>query len=97
MHRHYISLNFALKGTKIKLNNQGNHIVTHKITDPQLDVREEVGLKMTQRKLSICSRSHQHNAGLNNNIERNNKSFQNMAEFKYLTMTYLDSTKIYSL
>jgi hypothetical protein len=49
-----------------------------------MDASKEGSLEVNTEKTKYMLLSHQQNAGQNHNIKTANKSFENMAQFKYL-------------
>jgi hypothetical protein len=49
-----------------------------------IDTIEEVGLEVNTKKIKCLLMSHHQNTAQNHNIKIANRSFQNMAKFKYL-------------
>jgi hypothetical protein len=56
-------------------------------TETLIDARKVVGLEVNAKKTKYMSLSRQQNAGQNHNIKIANRSFENMAQFKYLKTT----------
>jgi hypothetical protein len=58
-----------------------------KNTKALIDSGKEVGLEVNAEKTKYMLMSYQQNAGKNHNIKIANRSFENVARFKYLGMT----------
>jgi hypothetical protein len=53
-------------------------------TDPLIDINKEVGLEVNTEKTKYMLMSHHQNVGQNRVTKIANRSFENMAELKYL-------------
>jgi hypothetical protein len=70
------------------LNPLGDNVDTiKKNTEPLLDASKEVGLEVNTEKAKYMLLSHHQHAGQNHDIEIANRSFENVAEFKYFGIT----------
>jgi hypothetical protein len=58
------------------------------------DTSKEVRLEVISEKVKNMLLSHHQNAGENHEIERANRSFENIAQFKYLETTVTDKNSI---
>jgi hypothetical protein len=56
-------------------------------TETLIDAIKEVGLEVNTERTRYMSLSRHQNAGQNCNIMRVNRSFENVAQFKYFEMT----------
>jgi hypothetical protein len=62
----------------------GDNIDTkNKNTGTLIDVSKEVGLEVNAEKTKYLLLSHHQNAGQNHDIKTGNRSFENVAQFKY--------------
>jgi hypothetical protein len=70
------------------VNLQGDNIDTiNKKTETSTDTSKEIGLEVNAEKIKYLLLAHHQNAGQNHNIKIANRSFENVAQFKYLGMT----------
>jgi hypothetical protein len=65
-----------------------------KNTETVTDTSKEVGLEVNAEKTKYMLLSHHQNAGQNHNIKIANRSFENVAQFKYLGMTLTNRNSI---
>jgi hypothetical protein len=72
----------------------GDNIDTIKKSQTLIDASKEVGLEITVQKTKGRLLSRHQNAGLNRDIKIINKSFENVAKFRYLGMTVINQTLI---
>jgi hypothetical protein len=74
----------------------GNNINTiKKNTEALTDAGNEVGLKVSTNKTKHMLMSHTQNVGKNHNIKIANRSFENMAKFKYFGTTATNQNRIH--
>jgi hypothetical protein len=66
---------------------EDNIHILKKSTETLIDASKEVHLDVNTEKTKPVLMSDYKNAGQNNNIKTANRSFENVAEFKYLGMT----------
>jgi hypothetical protein len=59
-------------------------------TKTLIDASKEVALKVNVKKIKHMLMSHHQNAGQNHDIKVANRSFENVAQFKYLELTVMD-------
>jgi hypothetical protein len=66
----------------------GDNIYTiKKNTQTLIGASKEVGLEVNAEKTKYMLLSHHHNARQNHNIKIGDRSFENVAQFRYLGMT----------
>jgi hypothetical protein len=74
----------------------GDNIATiKKKTETLIDASKEVCLDINAEKTKYKLLSRQHNARQNHNIKTANRSFENVAEFKYFGTTITDQNLIH--
>jgi hypothetical protein len=59
-----------------------------------IDASKEVGLEVNAEKTKCMLLSHHQNAGQSHNIKMANRSFENVAQFKYLGTTVTNQNLI---
>jgi hypothetical protein len=74
----------------------GENIDTiNKNTEALLDASKEVGLEVNQEKTKYMLMSHSQNTGQKHTIKIVNRSFEDVAEFKYLGTTLTDQNHMH--
>jgi hypothetical protein len=74
----------------------GKHInFVKKNTEALLETSREVGLEVNMEKSKYVAMSCHQNAGQNHNFQIVNVSLKNVAKFKYLEMTVINTSWIY--
>jgi hypothetical protein len=69
--------------------------IIKKIAEALLDASKEIGLEVNSEKTKYIFMSHHHTAGQSTYIRVANKSFEKVAEFKYLGATLTDQNCIH--
>jgi hypothetical protein len=73
----------------------GNTNILKKITEPLVEVSRETGLEVNTEKATYIVMSCYQNVGQNHNLLAANKSFVNVAKFKYLGITLTSQNSIH--
>jgi hypothetical protein len=73
---------------------ENNINTTKKDTETLIDASKEVGLEINVEKTKYMLLSHHQNAGQNRDINIANRSFENVSQLKYFSMTVTNQNLI---